>query len=324
MASGFGAAIRILTLVGAILAIGGVATQGWLTAARPARGHLRRATVAGAVCMVLGTLLQFARILSSLSGGDFAIAASISRILVTSPTGMLLGARILLAVVLCLRQAWRREIASQEATLWALALALSLAGDSHAADLVGIYRAVALAADSAHILLAASWLGGLIMLVTIHRQVENAKELVRQFSRIATFVIPGLVLAGLVNVYLHLPRAGVLGLLGFAWGRLVLVKIAVVTGIVVLAAASRRQTALLAEPNWSGALLRRIAGEVVLGLLVLGLSGLLSQSDPMPPLPAGGGMSGLASPDSELAQAVDRLSTDSGLRDEVVTNLAVD
>lgn len=281
------ASLRLISLVGIVLALGGAMAEGWLPSARPQVYRLRDAVVLGCSLLVLGAFVQAGHVLWSLSGGDPRAARAMLAPLVEGATGRTLEARMAVALILGIRAFSRRPLGAAESTLYGILLAACLAWDSHASDLTGQLKLGGLTVDTAHVLLASSWLGALLVIVWLNQTLPDATGLIRQFSRLASVVMPAAVVCGLANVLLHLPAGGISKLAAFDWGRLAILKAILVLGILVLAYGLRRRTRELEADCQSlpGAMRRRIAVEAAIGVVVLGVTGLLSQSDPMPPMP---------------------------------------
>ncbi|GAA3379131.1 copper resistance protein CopC [Streptomyces racemochromogenes] len=127
-------------------------------------------------------------------------------------------------------------VAGGIAATWALA--------EHAST--GIQPAVAMPADILHLLAVAAWLGGLTALLVALRKVPDIeREAVRRFSRVAFISV--LVLA-VTGVYQSWRQVGSWSALtGTSYGRLLLIKIALVAVLVGIAYLSRKWTSRLGE-----------------------------------------------------------------------------
>ncbi|GLX21806.1 copper resistance CopC/CopD family protein [Streptomyces lavendulae] len=127
-------------------------------------------------------------------------------------------------------------VAGGIAATWALA--------EHAST--GIQPAIAMPADILHLLAVAAWLGGLTALLVALRKVPDIeREAVRRFSRVAFISV--LVLA-VTGVYQSWRQVGSWSALtGTSYGRLLLIKIALVAVLVGIAYLSRKWTARLGE-----------------------------------------------------------------------------
>ncbi|WP_175411284.1 copper resistance CopC/CopD family protein [Streptomyces sp. TRM64462] len=110
----------------------------------------------------------------------------------------------------------------------------------------GLQPGVAMPVDILHLLAVAVWLGGLAaLLVALHRVPSIEREAVRRYSRLAFGAVVVLAATGL---YQSWRQAGTwTALTGTAYGRLLLVKVALVAVMVGVAWVSRRWTGQLAE-----------------------------------------------------------------------------
>jgi len=154
------------------------------------------------------------------------------------------------------------------------ALVVALAWSGHAAATEGWERVVSLAADSIHILAAGVWLGGLVplaLLLALTRRSPApdagiiAAHAARHFSLLGLVTVSGLVLTGTANSWIlvgDFPR-----LIGTGYGRLLLLKLALLLPLIAVAAVNRRRLipGLLAHaeaPGTSHAFLRRLIRNV--------------------------------------------------------------
>jgi putative copper export protein len=129
-----------------------------------------------------------------------------------------------------------------------------------------------------------AWVGGLLPLLILVRDVppKQAAQALRRFSRLATLCV--VAIAGTACFQGWVLGGGVAGLAGTAYGYVLLLKAALFAALLGLAAVNRfRLTPEMerqdAQPARS-ALLRTIAGETVLGLMVVLAAGLLSGLEP--------------------------------------------
>ncbi|MFH8344975.1 copper resistance protein CopC [Streptomyces sp. NPDC018045] len=126
----------------------------------------------------------------------------------------------------------------------AVGLAATWAMAEHAST--GLQTAVAMPVDVLHLLAVASWLGGLTaLLVSLYRGPSVARSAVRRFSRLAFGSVLVVVATG---VYQSWRQVGTWqALTDTSYGRLLLVKVALVVVLVGVAWFSRRWTARLGE-----------------------------------------------------------------------------
>lgn len=123
-----------------------------------------------------------------------------------------------------------------------------------------------------HVLAVSFWIGALVPLFKIASGPEfsHAGAILRRFGNIAAFFVPGLIAAGLVLLWLLL--GSLEALFTSAYGRLVLIKLAIVAGILTLAAVNWfRLTPGVAAGNRSAAARLRwsIVGEMILATAIL-------------------------------------------------------
>ena len=131
---------------------------------------------------------------------------------------------------------------------------------------------------SVHLLAMALWLGGLaLLLVCVLGDEPSLAPVIGRFSRLA---LPCFVALGITGVYLSYRQSGELPALpATGFGRLLLVKSAIVLGIVGLAYFSRRAVRR-GGPDLAHSLKRTVTGEAILGVGVLGLTAALVNSAP--------------------------------------------
>ncbi|MEU3721138.1 copper resistance protein CopC [Streptomyces sp. NPDC031705] len=129
-------------------------------------------------------------------------------------------------------------------TVVAGGIAATWALSEHAST--GIQPGIAMPADILHLLAMATWLGGLTaLLVALHKVADIEREAVRRFSRVAFVSV--LVLA-VTGVYQSWRQVGSWSALtGTSYGRLLLIKVALVAVLVGIAYLSRRWTSRLGE-----------------------------------------------------------------------------
>ncbi len=166
----------------------------------------------------------------------------------------------------------------------ALILCLLLAGyppvSGHAAAVEG-WTAPALVADGLHVVAAGSWLGALAGLLYLGRTASTPPllQVLGRFSVQARWSVTMLVLTGAFSSWLHLPAPQ--ALLTSSWGRILVLKLVLVTLIMGLGAWNwRRLTPRLEEPGGASALVRASWGEAGIGLLVLVVTAVLTGTSP--------------------------------------------
>jgi putative copper resistance protein D len=130
--------------------------------------------------------------------------------------------------------------------LLSAAALLSLACVGHTQTDEGITRLAHMSADGAHLLAAGAWFGGLLALayvLILARRLPSPEHTASAVTALARFANMGyvavavLVASGLVNTWLLVGSPA--GLMGTAYGQLLLVKISLFTGMLALAMANR-------------------------------------------------------------------------------------
>jgi putative copper export protein/mono/diheme cytochrome c family protein len=179
----------------------------------------------------------------------------------------------------------------ETALLAALAAALIGLGGHAAAIEPGGARAIV--NDAVHLLAAGIWVGGLLPLAFLLRRAGTpdgadsrpyAVLATRRFSRLALGVVLLLAATGVANAYLYV--GDVAGLLGTAYGRLLLLKLSLFAAILLLAHANRRSLpALAGEAQTIGRpAMRRLARFVILegalALVLLALAAAMATTTP--------------------------------------------
>src|SRR5262249_39933080 len=152
----------------------------------------------------------------------------------------------------------------------------------------------AVLADAAHLVAAGCWLGALLPLALLLRTASKetgadarpyAVIAVRRFSTVALGAMLLIALTGTWNAWIEL--GGIPALVGTRYGRLLLVKIALLGGVLGLAVVNRRR--LLPALSGDGAtvgrpamarLSRLLTWELALGLLMVLIAAALSLSVP--------------------------------------------
>ena len=171
--------------------------------------------------------------------------------------------------------------------------ALGFAG--HAAAGVGITGLVHLAADIAHLVAAAAWIGALVPLALLLHAAGHspdqpsmaiARMATQRFSTLGVASVSTLLATGIINTWVL--AGSVSALLGTDYGRLLLVKVALFLVMVATAAVNRLVLTprLVAECNIAGGheALRRLRNnsliEAAIGAIVLVIVGVLGTLPP--------------------------------------------
>jgi putative copper resistance protein D len=178
----------------------------------------------------------------------------------------------------------------------AAALLISLAGVGHSQVEEGIAGMVHVVSDAAHLLAAGAWLGGLVPLALILVAYDRDREITREedlgqvllrFSGMGYVAVATLVGSGLVNSWYLVGT--VVGLLTTQYGQLLLAKLALFAGMLLLAVTNRfwivpsMSKARAGDGTssvWTGRLRAHVAGEQLLGLMVLAIVSVLGPIRP--------------------------------------------
>lgn len=245
---------------------------------------------AAAIILLLATA---AGLLFQTAGMAGSLADAIEPESVSAVLGMNLGtsalvraflALLALVIVLAARPGGRLWLAVAAPGTAAMA-SFSWMGHGAATDGVGGW--IHLIADVLHSWTAAVWIGALVgfvlLLYSSRRDSERLKAIHRalhRFSAIGTLLVAVLVATGLINSWFLVGLGHVAGLWTTDYGRLLLVKIALFTGMLALAAANRfRHTpalgANLGDEHAGGVSLaelrRSVVTEALLGFGILAL-----------------------------------------------------
>jgi copper transport protein len=271
--------------------------------------RLTRLHWAGLSLALLGVLLGlFGQALAVGADDPTALQVALLNLLGTRG-GLLAGCKLLAAAALALttvrfqKRGWverRQDWTPPLALLAAAALVLAQALGSHAAA-TAIWTTFTTAADWVHLLAMSAWLGGLALLVVVppvllerpeHERAALLATLVRRFSSIALWCVGLLVLSGLYASWVQVGQLD--GLTRTDYGLALLVKLGLVAPLLVLGAFNR----LVAQPNLARAAAARARqarknvllfarplrlatrGEVLLGLAVLLVTGVLTNLPP--------------------------------------------
>ncbi|MFF9274212.1 copper resistance CopC/CopD family protein [Streptomyces griseosporeus] len=231
---------------GAALLIG---TAVFLTVCRPpdpAGPVLRRVAGAGWWLLLAATaaLLLLRAPYETGEGPSAALdPGGLARTLTTRP-GQALAARLVLLGAVAVLPRRPRAVRTAGPVL-AVALALTWASAEHAS--AGPQVPVAMASAVLHLLAMAVWLGGLVCLVTLLHPARTVPAAVpARFSRLALVCVAVLAVTGVYQSWRGLGSWP--ALMGTAYGRLLLAKLAAVVLLLTVAALSRRWTARLAAP----------------------------------------------------------------------------
>jgi copper transport protein len=154
---------------------------------------------------------------------------------------------------------------------WLLAgIALALSGHASAASPQWLMRP----AVFLHVVAIAIWIGALAPLgLALRHTRPGALEALRRFSRAIPLIVAALILAGIVLAVVQLQQPA--ALLDTAYGQVFLVKLALLVGLFLLAAANRWFLTAQTEAGDTSAtrrLVRSIATETLVVLLIFGVA----------------------------------------------------
>ena len=172
------------------------------------------------------------------------------------------------------------------ATLAVLALGAFPALTGHAN--AGEPRGLTLMVDTLHVWAAGGWIGGLALLIFL--EVRQRREqgpaarsllpaLVPGFSRLAMGCVAALVATGTFASWVHLESVS--AVVGTPYGRLLLLKLALVAGVLAFGAVNlKRITPRLREPTGHAAMVRAAALELALACAVFAVTAILVRTSP--------------------------------------------
>lgn len=243
---------------------------------------------------VIWLLLQAAS-MSGLPLGEAMAPAVLSTVLNETQFGLVFEARLALAAVLAGCLAYDHLALPRWLGLAsAIGLIAGIAWTGHGGSTNGPLGIVHLAADLLHLVATAAWLGGLFSLVlllaaargTDDASIFMAAEVTKRFSTLGIASVGTLFLTGIVNAWFLVGSLDALLVTGY--GRLLTLKIGLFAVMVAFAAINRFWlTPRLQLPAESparlyslGRLTRNSAIEVVLGLMIYGIVGVLGTLHP--------------------------------------------
>jgi putative copper resistance protein D len=209
-----------------------------------------------------------------------------------------LALALLLAVALAPRRDWHQSAGLRAIVLGAsAAFAGTLAWSGHGGATPGEAGLIHGAADALHLIAAAAWLGGLVPLALLLRWALRADrldpaaltEVLRGFSNLGMLAVAMLLASGVVNTIFSVGSLD--ALIASAYGRMLLLKIALFAGMAALAAINRLAWMPDLAAATSETAARPIArihvnalGEIALGVaIVLVVAWLGTMAPAMPP-----------------------------------------
>lgn len=197
---------------------------------------------------------------------------------------IVVAAALLVIVLLTRRHLFARNGATGLVAFLAAALLVSQAWIGHPASLPASQRWLVTTAYALHVLAAAVWLGALLplgLLVVNARRGKTAllvaEFALRRFSPLGMGAVAAILLGGVINLASRADSFDVLAASG--WGRIAMLKAAILTGMIAAAAINRfvLMPRLSTSPAQSlAALARNIAFEQAAGLLILAAAAFMA------------------------------------------------
>lgn len=284
---------RMSTYLALTAVVGLLVTAGWLVREHggglggqlgPVGARAMRGAAIGAGVWAVAACGMF------LFGLSNATARPVTGVLDTATLGRFLATRYgsgvavqaAVAAGVCLLAAAARDRGFARMSLGGAAFgAVALASSGHAAT--APLPAVAVVSNSAHVLAAAAWVGGLLAVVLLVMPRSAPADIAApagRFSRLAGWALAVVLATGAVNALLHVDDAA--QLLDTTWGRVVLVKITLFAGIAALGWRNRRRMLpRIGRGEGARKAFRRIAaGEVALMLAAFGSASILASGTP--------------------------------------------
>lgn len=267
--------------------------------------RFRRVMVAAWICTVASGACWLALVSIQLSGrapGEALAPSALAAVLGSTVFGRAWSLRAALALALAaiLLAPARRDLDRRWLPMVTVACAAGLlaglAWGGHANAEVDAASILHHAADAFHLLAAGVWVGGLLPLAALLRQLGSSPSafalgrcaaIVARFGNWAAVSVAVLVLTGLANAYYLVP--GPRALLQTPYGNLLLIKLAVFVAMLAIAAVNRTRltTALHAEGDAAAAraaaatrLRRNVWIEQALGAVVVLLVAALGVTPP--------------------------------------------
>ena len=262
--------------------IGALVLACW--ALSPAEPEYDRALDISAACAAVFTVasaatgfLTFLSVTNSTVSFDDRFGATLSQFLTQIPLGQAwLATTLIGALATVLAFAVRNQTAAIFVTLVSVASLVPMAQQGHAAGTAG--HNAAIVALGIHLVFAAAWLGGLLTIILLKRQLPMARlaAVLGRYSTVAIIAFVCVAASGYVSAAL---RVGTWGNLLSPYGVLVIGKIAALLALGLFGLVQRRyaigriETASLMAPGTSGANARGwFWGLVVAELAFMGIA----------------------------------------------------
>lgn len=276
---------RFLNLVLTLVVIGGVVTGVAVIRGRSSGVERGIWTVVAYVAGVLALVGAWSVVVQAAKGSGTSVASALDgellKAVLSSQYGRARSAEVASALLVLLFALLVARTRARPAAVGSVVAAVLLSFTHGAAGHAGARGVTAVLADGVHVMAASTWAGGLAMTclaILLARRDRSilARNALTVFSGIALVAVAALILSGAVSGLIEL--GGVSHLWSTSYGRLILVKILIVGGLVGLAVVSRRRVRRGHDP---GALIGR-AIVVELGLMLVAV-GVTTQLIAQPP-----------------------------------------
>ena len=191
---------------------------------------------------------------------------------------------------------WRTPVWQYVGLIIAATLLASIAWAGHAGATIGAERPIHLTVDSAHLIAAGLWPGGLLPLTLLLIRASRSNNpllllaaslITRRFSAISLLVVSALAATGLTNSYFLV--GSLPALVTTTYGRLLVMKLSLFSIMIGFGAYNflrlRPQLALADEqnakrPNALRKLMRNVIAELCLGMIIVLIVGALGVTPP--------------------------------------------
>lgn len=298
--------LRTIQLVAAILLVGGPAF--WLLVWRPALQDVpegeRRAALAlplrhwmaffgtlAALVVVAAAAVDLLRLASQLARAPFFANDTFSMlgtIVQASLPGKMAVARIVVALLLLALRPWRGRVPDAIISLLCVSLLATFSLSGHAMATSGS-PVLPVLSDLLHTVATAVWYGGLWYFALIPwrsvREEANLPVLARTVNRFSGLGLIAVLILSVSGVYMALLRLyGAMALIEHPYGSTLMQKLVFLVGVLALAAVNhfwvKGRLGTDASPKVGRLLRWLVSGEVLLGMGVLVLAGMLSTTAP--------------------------------------------
>lgn len=243
MDSGLPAVARLLLYAGALIAFGRALLTsigaGWQHAGRPVHAAPLPTWVAraGALLLVAAPLLMLQLQLTALEMTRADLPMLLGETAWGQGWSQLVTACVLTSVALALPAGGSTSLML---LFGALALAFAMSGIGHAAS-DEQWPLGARLVDAVHVAAMGTWIGGLLLTWIVARTTDATAGMWRAFSRVATVAAPLTVLSGALGALRILRHASLPAALASDYGRLLLLKTALVLVVLAIGAMQRRR-----------------------------------------------------------------------------------